>query len=145
MAEPLCRAEGMELVHVEFGSEHGGRILRLYLDKPGGVTLDDCANISRQLGDMLDVGLQNEASYRLEVSSPGRERPLGKSEDFKRFQGSRVKIRTSVALEGQKNFSGTLDGVSGSTVRLKMQNRSVAIALEEVVKAHLINMNGESP
>ncbi len=144
LADPLCLAEGMELVHIEYGSEHGGRILRLYLDKPGGVTLDDCANISRQLGDILDVGLETQASYRLEVSSPGIQRPLGRLDDFSRFKGCRAKIRTATALDGQKNFTGILDGVSGSTVQLTIDNRSVAIAFADIVKAHLINMNGEN-
>ena len=144
LAEPLCLAEGMELVHIEYRNEHGGRILRLYLDKPGGITLDDCADISRQLGDILDVGLETEASYRLEVSSPGIDRPLGRLDDFIRFKGSRAKIRTAVAQDGQKNFTGILDGVSGSTVQMTIDQRSVAIAFADIVKAHLINMNGEN-
>ncbi len=144
LADPLCLAEGLELVHVEFSSDHGSRILRLYLDKPNGVTLDDCANISRQLSDLLDVGLETASAYRLEVSSPGLDRPLGKLEDFHRFRGCRAKIRTAAALEGQKNFTGRLDGVKGSTVHLSIDGRSLAFAFADIVKAHLIYKNGEN-
>lgn len=144
LAEPLCLSEGMELVHVEFQREQAGRILRVYLDKPGGITLDDCVNISRQLGDILDVGLDTQSSYRLEVSSPGFQRPLGKIEDFKRFKGMHAKIRTAQAVNGQKNFSGTLDGVSGLNIQLMVDSRSISMALDDIVKAHLINLNGEN-
>ncbi len=83
IAEPLCLSEGLELVHIEFQREQAGRTLRLFLDKPGGVTLDDCVNISRQLSDLLDVSLDEETPpYNLEVSSPGVPRPLGKISDL---------------------------------------------------------------
>jgi len=138
MAEPLCRGEGVELVHVEFGREHGGRTLRIYLDKSGGITLDDCARISRQLSDILDIGLETAGTYRLEVSSPGIPRPLGKMDDFIRFSGERVKIRTTEPIDGQKNFSGILTGVNGSTVHLEVDNRPVAIAFADIAKAHTL-------
>jgi ribosome maturation factor RimP len=144
LAEPLCLSEGLELVHVEFQREQSGRILRIYLDKPGGITLDDCVTISRQLGDILDVGLDTQSSYRLEVSSPGFQRPLGKIEDFKRFKGLRAKIRMAQAASGQKKFSGTLGGVSGLNIQLMVDGRSFSIALDKIVKAHLINLNGEN-
>jgi ribosome maturation factor RimP len=144
LAEPLCLSEGLDLVHVEFQREQTGRILRVYLDKPGGITLDDCVNISRQLGDILDVGLNAPSPYRLEVSSPGFQRPLGKIEDFMRFKGLRAKIRTARADSGKKNFSGTLDGVSGLNIQLMVDGRSIGIAFDEIVKAHLINLNGEN-
>jgi ribosome maturation factor RimP len=144
LAAPLCQSEGMELVQVEYQREHGGLILRLFLDKPGGITLDDCADISRQLGDLLDVGLDLPASYRLEVSSPGLQRPLGKLSDFERFKGCRAKIRTTRPLNGQRNFSGILNGVSGLDVGLILDKGPVAIALSDIAKAHLINFNGET-
>jgi ribosome maturation factor RimP len=144
LADPLCRSEGMELVHVEYQREQAGRVLRIYMDKPGGVSLDDCVNISRQLGDILDVGLDTGNAYRLEVSSPGIQRPLGKIEDFKRFKGVRAKIRTSQAINGQKNFSGTLDGVNGLIIQMVVKDRPISIALGDIVKAHLINLNGEN-
>jgi ribosome maturation factor RimP len=139
LAEPLCLGEGMELVHVEYQREPAGRTLRIYLDKPGGVTLDDCVNISRQLGDLLDVGLDTELAYRLEVSSPGSQRPLGRLSDFERFQGRRIKVRTAQPIEGRKNFTGTLEGVQNLFVRLVVSGQAMDIAFTDIVKAHLIN------
>ncbi len=86
LAEPLCESEGVELVYVEYQPEAAGMILRLYIDKPKGVTIDDCIYINRQLGDILDVNLENAGTYRLEVSSPGPDRPLCKKIDFNRFK-----------------------------------------------------------
>lgn len=139
LAEPLCLGEGMELVHVEYQREPGGRVLRIYLDKPGGVTLDDCVNVSRQLGDILDVGLDMELAYRMEVSSPGVKRPLGKLSDFERFQGHRVKVRTCQPIKGQRNFTGTLEGIDDLSVRLTVGSQTMDIAFTDIVKAHLIN------
>ncbi len=138
LAEPLCLSEGLELVHVEYQREPAGRTLRIYLDKPGGVTLDDCVNVSRQLGDLLDVGLDTEVSYRMEVSSPGAQRPLGRLGDFERFKGTRAKVRTAQALAGRKNFTGTLQGISGLSVLLLVDNQTMSIAFTDIVKAHLI-------
>lgn len=137
LAEPLCESEGYELVHVEFQAEPGGRILRLYIDKPGGVTLDDCVTVSRQLSDLLDVALEDMGPYSLEVSSPGPERPLGKIEDFSRFQGNRAKIRTVRPIEGQKNFTGVLSGVDRDTVNLTTAEKTVAIPYDLIQKARL--------
>jgi ribosome maturation factor RimP len=144
LAEPLCRGEAVELVHVEDLNERGGRTLRFFIDKPGGVTLDDCANISRQLGDILDVGLGTQAAYRLEISSPGTPRPLGKLDDFERFKGGRIKIQTSRPLDGRKNFTGVLDDVSGLTVHLSVDNQPVAIAFADIKKAYITHINGEN-
>ncbi len=110
LAASLCEAEGVELVHIEYQQETGGRILRLYIDKPGGVTLDDCVIVSRQLGDLLNVKLETEETYRLEVSSPGPDRPLGNALDFEKFKGNVAKIKTHQPVDGQKNFKGVLWG-----------------------------------
>ena len=144
LAEPVCRSEGMELIHVEYRREQAGRIMRIYLDKPGGVNLDDCANISRQLGDIFDVALDTRSTYRLEVSSPGLQRPLSKIDDFERYKGVRAKVRIHQAINGQKNFSGILDGVSGHKVRLMVNRQPISIELGDIVKAHLLNNNGEN-
>lgn len=143
-ADPLCESEGMELVHVECQRETGGRIIRLYIDKPGGVTFNDCACISRQLSDILDVNLDTNWAYNLEVSSPGTDRPLGKPEDFDRFKGKIASIRTSVPLEGQKNFKGLLLGFYDGTVKLDVSDKTVAIPYREITKARLFNYNGEN-
>jgi ribosome maturation factor RimP len=142
LAESLCRSESMELVHMEFHREHGGRTLRLFIDRPGGVTLDDCANISRQLSDLLDVKMETNMSYRLEVSSPGLDRPLGKLNDFNTYQGQRVKIRSGVAIGGQKHFTGILEGVEGTDIRLQINQQAVIIPFDQITKAQVLASDG---
>jgi len=144
LAQRLCEAEGLELVHVEFQREAGGRILRLYIDQPGGVTLDDCVAISRQMGDLLDVNIENMGPYNLEVSSPGTDRPLSKASDYDRFKGNIARIKTAKPINGQKNFKGVLSGISGGIVSLLVGDRTVAIPLEEIVRARLVDYHGES-
>ena len=144
LAEPLCEAEGMELVHVEFQREPVGRILRVYIDKPGRVTLDDCVLINRQLGDLLDVNLESEESYNLEVSSPGFDRPLGKKHDFEKFEGKTVRIKTCEPVDGQKNFKGILMGISGEIVKLSFDGKIIAIPFQKITKARLVGYNGEN-
>jgi len=143
LANPLCVAEGMELVHVEYQREPGGLTLRLYLDRPGGVTLDDCVDISRQLEDILDVHTQDVPPYRLEVSSPSVDRPVGRLEDFMRFKGHRARIRVATAISGRKNFTGVLDGVIDEKVRLQADDGCVSLDFNDILKARLINYNGE--
>ena len=136
---PMCEAEGVELVHVEYQREARGRILRLYIDRPGGVTLDDCVGISRQSGDLLDVYLDDIGPYRLEVSSPGPNRPLGKKIDYEKFKGNRVKIVTAQPINEQKNFTGILLGISEGTVELSIDDRTVTIPYNEILRARLNN------
>ena len=144
LATPLCNAEGMELVFTEYQAEPEGRILRVYIDQPGGVTLDDCVNISRQLSDLLDVSLESDEPYKLEVSSPGVNRPIGKLNDFVRFKGQSIKIQTAQPIDGQKKFKGTLLGAEDHIVNIKTNDKSVAIHFDTITKARLINYNGES-
>lgn len=144
LAEPLCDAEGMELVLVEYQREHGGRTLRLYIDRPGGTRLDDCVRISRQLNDLLDVYLEHASAYHLEVSSPGPERPLGKRADFDRFEGSCVKIRMQEPIAGQRNFRGILAGLMDENVLLMVGNQTIALPFGQVKSARLVDNHGEN-
>jgi ribosome maturation factor RimP len=141
--EPLCESEGFELVHVEFQRETAGRILRLYIDKAGGVTLDDCVYVSRQVGDLLDVTLDDVGTYNLEVSSPGIDRPLGRMEDYNRFKGNTVKIKTVRPVNGRKKFTGMLSGISQGIVQLEIEGTRLEIPFEDISRARLINY-GES-
>ena len=143
LADPLCSAEGIELVHVEYQREPSGLTLRLYLDKPGGVTLDDCVDISRQLEDVLDVHAQDAPPYRLEVSSPGLDRPVGKLKDFIRFKGHPAKIRLATAVNDRKNYTGVLAGVIDEMVQLQVNNEIVSLHFSDITWARLINYNGE--
>jgi ribosome maturation factor RimP len=138
LAETLCQAEGLELVQLQYRRERGGRILRLFIDKPEGVTLEDCAAVSRELGDLLDVHLPELGPYHLEVSSPGLNRPLAREEDFERFRGRRARIRTRSAIDGQKNFSGVLEGMSDRSVRMNTGRSTVAIPIDTITKASLM-------
>jgi len=139
LASPLCAAEGVELVHVEFQRESGGRILRLYIEKPGRVNLDDCAVVSQQLSDILDIKLTADAPYTLEVSSPGARRPISRAIDFDRFRGYTAKIRVARPINGQKNFTGVLAGYSDATVWLTLGQETIGIAHSEIIKARLVN------
>jgi len=137
LAEPLCASEGLELVHVEYQREANGRILRLYIDKPDGIKLDDCVGVSRQMGDILDVNLEDIGPFSLEVTSPGPQRPLVKHEDFEKFKGNRVKIKLSRPLNEQKNFTGILTGISGEQVNLQLGEEAIVIPYQDISKARL--------
>ena len=143
LAQPLCESLGFELIHVEFQRESSGRILRLYIDKPGGINLDDCADVSRQLGDILDVNLDEIGPYHLEVTSPGVERPLAKKKDFEKFKGNRIRIKTNQPVNGQKNFNGILLGISGEQVNLQIGEQTIAIPYQDIFKARLASQIGE--
>ncbi len=144
LVEPVCDAEGLELVHTEYQMEPGGKVLRLYIDKPDGINLDDCAAVSRQVSDLLDVYIESDHRYRLEVSSPGSNRPLTKQDDFKRFKGQLVRIQSSRSIDGQKKFKGTLTDIKDGVVMLTVVEKSVAISFEDITKARLINYSGEN-
>jgi ribosome maturation factor RimP len=143
LADPLCDSEGLELVHVEYQREPGGRILRLYIDRAGGVTLDDCANVSRQLNDLLDVYLNDIGSYNLEVTSPGPERPLSRLQDYKRFKGRKAKIKTWQPVNDQKNFTGIILGVAAEQIKLSLNEKTVVIPFGDISRARLVDVDGE--
>lgn len=145
LAGTLCESEQIELVYVQYQREPGGRILRVYIDKPGGVALNDCINFSRQLSDILDIYLETETSYNLEVSSPGTDRPLGRLQDFEKFKGNMAKIKSARAIDGQKNFKGVLLGVMDENIKLQAQNnKNVEIPFADIVKARLVDYSGET-
>jgi ribosome maturation factor RimP len=143
LAEPLCASEGLELVHVEYQREPGGRILRLYIDRTGGVSLDDCVNVSRQLNDLLDVYLEDIGPYNLEVSSPGPERPLSKLQDYERFKGCKAKIKTWQPIDDRKNFTGVILGVAAEQIQLSSNEKTVTIPFGDISKARLVDVGGE--
>ncbi len=140
LTEPLCEAMGMELVHVEYRMESRGIILRIYIDKPGGIILDDCVFINRQLSDILDLHFDSSGSYSLEVSSPGTDRPLSKKLDFEKFKGRVARIKTIASINGQKNFKGVLLGISEETINISLDDKTVAIPFKEVESARLVNI-----
>ena len=137
LAEPLLRFEGIRLIDVEYRRESKGWILRVFVDKQGGVTLDDCAIISSQLGDILDAKMDNDEPYHLEVSSPGLDRPLTKPKHFVYFEGRPAVIKTNRLVEGKRHFKGVLAGFSEGVVKLLVDEQTVAIPYEAIAKAHL--------
>ena len=143
LAEPLCDSEGLEMVHVEYQRESGGRILRLYIDRTTGVALDDCVNVSRQLNDLLDVYLDDIGPYNLEVTSPGPERPLSKLQDYERFKGRKAKIKTRQPVNDQKNFTGIILGVAAKQIKLSSNEKTVTIPFGDISKARLVDVDGE--
>lgn len=137
MAAPVAAKMGLELVDVEFVKEGGRWYLRIFIDKPGGVGLDDCQAVSEQMSSLLDEKDPIEYSYTLEVSSPGIERPLKKLSDYERFKGHLVNITTYAPVHGQKRFTGQLAGASESEVVLDINGTQMAISMEQVASARL--------
>src|SRR6266480_1959224 len=116
IAERVAIDNGVELVHSEVAGPQGKPILRIFIDKPNGVTHEDCAGVSLHLGTILDVEDFIHSPYTLEVSSPGLERGLYKQGDFERFAGNLAKLRTNSPIGGQRNFRGRLLGIDGTNV-----------------------------
>jgi len=137
IAAPLAALEGLELVDVELGGAGGRQVLRLLIDKAGGVSLDDCSSVSRAVSAALDVEDPVDGAYDLEVSSPGLDRPLRTPEHFEKFKGSKVRVKTYAPLEDRKTFVGTLkDFVEGQVV-VDVDGREFRIPREQIAKANV--------
>jgi ribosome maturation factor RimP len=138
LAEPILGDLGLELVDAEFRRETQGWVLRLYLDKPGAVTLADCQRVSEELSDHLDVEDFIAYPYHLEVSSPGLDRPLTRDQDFVRFAGQEARVSTRESLQGRHNFRGRLAGVEDGAVLLDLPDgQRVAIPRDLILRARL--------
>lgn len=122
---PIVDEHGFELVDVEYVKEGGTWYLRAYIDKPGGITVDDCEVVSRRLSDILDEKDYIDDAYILEVSSPGLGRPLKKEKDYKRSLGEEVEIRTYRMIEKQKEFTGILKSYDDKTVTIELEDETV--------------------
>ncbi len=130
--------KNIELVDLEWRRERPGWVLRVFIDKPGGVTVEDCAKISGLIGKILDEEDFIHHSYILEVSSPGIERPLVKKEDYERFKGEKAKIVLKNPISGRRNFKGIILGLKdNSIVRLEVEGQVWEIPFEEIKKARL--------
>jgi ribosome maturation factor RimP len=135
--EPALHIDGIELVEVEFKFETGRWILRVYIDRPQGISLDDCEGCSRQISALLDMEDPIDRSYTLEVSSPGINRALRKPGDFQRFAGNPVRIKTTAKLNGRKNFIGLLKGLKNSNIVVELDIGEVEIPPDVIEKARL--------
>jgi len=138
IAERVATENGLELVHAEVAGPEGKPIIRLFIDKPEGVTHEDCAAVSLHLGTVLDVEDFIHSPYTLEVSSPGLERGLYKRADYERFAGRMAKMKSRVAIGGQRNFRGQIIGVEGDEVVIEDKTSGqVRVPLAAIVKANL--------
>ena len=136
--ERVAAREGLELVHWETVGPRNNFVLRIYIDKPGGVNHGDCETVSNQVGTLLDVEDLIPNRYTLEVSSPGIERGLYKRSDYERFAGNRVKIKLFAPMGGQRNFRGTLVGISDDTVSIDTDSAGrIEIPYEQIAKANI--------
>lgn len=135
--EPLLLSQGYELVELEIAMFGGRRILRVFIDKEGGISLSDCQAVSQILNPVLDSTDLMEGSYTLEVSSPGFDRPVRKPGDFERFAGERIKIKTVLPVEGRKQFKGVLNGLKDGLVVVESEGRVYEIHLENLLRANL--------
>ncbi len=137
LIDGILRSEGMELVDVLFRREPLGWILRIFIDKPGGVTIADCSAISQQAGDLLDVKDIIHRPYRLEVSSPGVNRPLKKEADFERFIGEYITVKTICLIENRKTFRGKLTGYHDGFVCMEVEGKPLTISYAMIDKANI--------
>lgn len=137
-AESLLPSMGLELVEVQFRQEGHGWVLRLFIDGPEGVTLEQCTQVSREVSDFLDVEDLIVQSYTLEVSSPGLERPLRSSADFRRFAGKKARIKLREAVAGQKVFVGVIGRSDDEGVELLLEDGTHKhFLMERIRKARL--------
>lgn len=138
LVEPILTELGMELVEARFLSEQGRPTLRILIDREGGVSVGDCERVSREIETLLQVEEAIPASYNLEVSSPGLDRPLVKESDFVRYAGQKASIRTREAMEGRRNYKGLLKGVEAGEVVVEVDGQDYRIPVGLIEKAHLV-------
>lgn len=143
IAQPIVDSLQLELVEIEFKRSGREAVLRLFIDREGGVTLDDCADVSRELSLILDVEDFIPCAFTMEVSSPGLDRPLKSPADYARFAGRLIKVRTYEPFADddgnkRKTFLGTLEGLVDGVIQMKLtEGQTAAIPLERVAKVNL--------
>ena len=138
LIEPVIESLGIELDELEFKRMKGKALLRVFIDRKGGVTIDDCERVSREIEAVLDVEDPIPYSYVLEVSSPGLDRPLRKPEDFRKYSGSRARVITIDPIEKQNFFVGQIVEAGDSDIRILLQkDRTITIPYENISKARL--------
>jgi ribosome maturation factor RimP len=137
MVDPILLDEGLELVDIEYRRESKGWVLRLILDKEGGITLDDCTRVSQEVGRNLDVEDFIQTPYTLEVSSPGLTRPLKTEKDFMKYCNRLIKVKTVDPIENRRQFKGRLLGVSEGRIEIEGEGGVFQIPLSNVAKANL--------
>lgn len=137
LLEPVVVDMGYELVGIEYHPASGQALLRVYIDKPEGIDVDDCARVSHQVSGVLDVEEPISGEYMLEVSSPGLDRPLFKPNDYSRFAGERIRLRLRGMVNGRRKHHGTLLGLEDGEVLIEEEGEQVRVPLLEVDRAHV--------
>lgn len=138
LISPIIEAEGIELIEIQYNPRGGRSTLRLFIDKDGGVSIEDCERISREVEAYLDVEDIIPGSYTLEVSSPGLDRPLRRIEDYRRNIGKLIRLSTSSPIMNQRFFKGRIAGLKEESVRLSLERgKEVSIPFSEISKANL--------
>lgn len=137
LLEPVIERMGYELVGIEYRGNPKNSLLRIYIDKPEGVTVDDCGRVSYQVSGVLDVEDPISGRYMLEVSSPGLDRPIFKPSDYQRFAGEQIKLRLVAPLEGRRKFAGILRGLRDQHVLVEEDGVEIAVPLSQIDKANL--------
>ncbi len=135
---PVVESLGYELVGIELLPQPRGSLLRVYIDRPGGVTLDDCERVSHQLSGVFEVEEPVRGPYTLEISSPGFDRPLFRREDFERFAGRRVRIRMQVPRAGRRKYTGVIVGIEGDEVVLDEEGERHRLRYADMDQARLV-------
>ena len=138
LLEPMIEAIGYELIMVELVGT-GSKTLRVYIDSPGGIVLDDCETVSRQVSALLDVDDPIAGDYTLEISSPGLDRPLAKPEHFRLAEGNIVRIRMLRSHLGRRNFTGLLKYVSGEGAVVEVDGEEYELAYNDMDRARLVS------
>ena len=135
---PVLKDMGLELVDIEYRREGQGWVLRIFIDREeGGVTLDDCSRVSHLTGDLIEIDDLISNSYRLEVSSPGLDRPLKKEQDFLKYKNRRIRLNTFAPIENRRNFKGTILDFREGVLHLDAQGGPFEIPLSNIAKANL--------
>lgn len=138
MLEPAVAALGFELWGLDYSTGGKRKLLRIYIDGPNGVNIDDCAAVSRQVSSVLDVEDPIAGEFTLEVSSPGVDRPLYKLEHYQRYAGHQIKLRLRFPFEGQRNFSGLLNGIENDEVLLVIGEDELLLPFEQIEKGQIV-------
>jgi ribosome maturation factor RimP len=141
---PVVAAQGCELWGLEFSIQGRRGLLRLYIDTPQGVTLEDCERVSRQVSAVLDVEDPIASAYTLEVSSPGMDRPLYTPAQFARYVGQRIAVRLRAPYEGRRRFQGVLNGLEEGDVVLQVEDTEYLLPLESIDKANVVPVFDDS-
>lgn len=138
LIEPVLEAEGLELVDVEYKKEGPNWILRIFIDKKGGVTVADCQKVSHLTGDLIDVEETIKIPFNLEVSSPGLDRSLKREKDFLKFKGKRIRLHSLSPIDNKRKFTGILVDFKDQIIFIDLDGKPFEIPLSQVAKANLV-------